>query len=110
MAVRSRRSPGCRGVGAASDSQTLEIGAEVDGKVLSAATSKVSPDGKTLTATNEGVGPKGPYKGVWVFERVFRMLPTGERTWQPNAPFPVADAALRPLPSRLRRIRSGVGS
>ena len=27
-------------------------------------------DGKTLTATNEGVGPKGPYRSVWVFERV----------------------------------------
>ena len=56
--------------GSRSDSQTLEIGAEVDGKVLSAGTYKVSADGKTLTATNEGVGPKGPYKSVWVFERV----------------------------------------
>jgi hypothetical protein len=56
--------------GSRSDSQTLEIGAEVDGKVLSAGTYKVSADGKTLTATNEGVGLRGPYKVVWVFERV----------------------------------------
>ena len=62
--------PGAVTFGSRSDSQTLEIGAEVDGKVLSAGTYKVSTDGKTLTATNEGVGPKGPYKVVWVFERV----------------------------------------
>ena len=62
--------PGAVAFGSRSDPQTLEIGAEVDGKVLSAATYKVSADGKTLTATNEGVGLKGPYKVVWVFERV----------------------------------------
>jgi hypothetical protein len=62
--------PGAVAFGSRPDSQTLEIGAEVDGKVLSAGTYKVSLDGKTLTATNEGVGPKGPYKVVWVFERV----------------------------------------
>jgi hypothetical protein len=56
--------------GSCPDSQTLEIGSEVDGKVLSAGTFKVSADGKTLTATNEGVGLKGPYKNVWVFKRV----------------------------------------
>ena len=55
--------------GSRSDSQTLEIGAEVDGKVVSAGTYKVSADGNTLTATNEGTGLKGPYKVVWVFER-----------------------------------------
>ena len=62
--------PGAVTFGSRADSQTLEIGAEVDGKMLSAATYKVSADGKTLTATNEGVGLKGPYKVVWVFERV----------------------------------------
>jgi hypothetical protein len=62
--------PGAVAFGSRSDSQTLEVGAEVDGRVLSAATYKVSADGKTLTATNEGVGLKGPYKNVWVFERV----------------------------------------
>jgi hypothetical protein len=56
--------------GSRSDSQTLETGAEVDGQMLNAASYKVSADGKTLTATHEGVGPKGPYKSVWVFERV----------------------------------------
>jgi hypothetical protein len=62
--------PGAVAFGSRSDSQTLEIGAEVDGKVLNAGTFKVSADGKTLTATNEGVGLKGPYKVVMVFERV----------------------------------------
>jgi hypothetical protein len=62
--------PGAVAFGSRSDSQTLEIGAEVDGTVLSAGTYKVSADGKTLIATNQGVGPKGPYKSVWVFERV----------------------------------------
>jgi hypothetical protein len=61
--------PGAVAFGSRSDSETLETGAEVDGRVLSAGTYKVSADGKTLTATNEGVGPKGPYKSVWVFER-----------------------------------------
>jgi hypothetical protein len=56
--------------GSRSDSQTLQTGAEADGKMLGAATYKVSADGKTLTATNEGVGLKGPYKVVMVFERV----------------------------------------
>ncbi len=62
--------PGAVAFGTRSDPQTLEIGAEVDGKTLSAATFKVSADRKTLTATNAGVGPKGPYKSVWIFERV----------------------------------------
>jgi len=62
--------PGAVAFGSRSDPQTLEIGTEVDGKVLSAGTFKVSADGKTLTAINEGVGPKGPYKSVWIFERV----------------------------------------
>jgi hypothetical protein len=61
--------PGAVAFGSRSDSQTLEIGAEVDGRVLSAGTYKVSADGKTLTVTNEGVGPKGPYKVVMVLER-----------------------------------------
>ncbi len=56
--------------GSRPDPQTLEIGAEVEGTTLSAATFKVSADRKTLTATNQGVGPKGPYKSVWIFERV----------------------------------------
>ena len=61
--------PGAVTFGSRPDSQTLEIGAEVDGNAFSAGTFKVSADGKTLTATHEGVGPKGPYKSVWVFER-----------------------------------------
>jgi hypothetical protein len=52
------------------DPQTLELGTEVEGRVLGAGTFKVSADGKTLTATNEGIGLKGPFKVVAVFERV----------------------------------------
>jgi hypothetical protein len=52
------------------DPQTLQLGAEADGKILSAGTYKVSADGKTLTVTNEGIGLKGPFKIVMVFERV----------------------------------------
>jgi hypothetical protein len=61
--------PGAVEFGSRSDSQTLEIGAEVDGTVLNAGTYKVSADGKTLTVTNQGSGPKGPYRVVMVFER-----------------------------------------
>ena len=39
--------------GSRPDPQTLEIGAEADGKVLGAGTYKVSPDGTTLTVTNK---------------------------------------------------------
>jgi hypothetical protein len=62
--------PGAVSFGSRSDSQTLEVGADVDGQVLSAGTYKVSADGKTLTVTNEGVGSSGPYKVVMVLERV----------------------------------------
>jgi len=48
----------------------LELGAEVDGSVLSAGTYKVSADGQTLTVTNKGVGLKGPFEVVVVLERV----------------------------------------
>jgi hypothetical protein len=62
--------PGAVAFGSRPDSQTLEFGAEVDGKVLGKGTYKVSEDGKTLTATTEGMGLKGPFKTVAVFERV----------------------------------------
>jgi hypothetical protein len=52
------------------DRQTLEAGAEADGKVLSKGTYRVSDDGQTLTVTTEGLGLKGPFKTVAVFERV----------------------------------------
>ena len=55
-----------------SDPQTLELGAEVDGQVLSAGRYKVSADGKTLTVTNKGTGLKGPFEVVMVLERVVR--------------------------------------
>ena len=56
--------------GSRPDPQTLELGAEVDGQVLSAGRYKVSPDGKTLTVTNKGTGLKGPFEVVMVLERV----------------------------------------
>lgn len=52
------------------DPQTLHLGTEANGTILSAGTFNVSADGKTLTATNEGIGPRGPFKVVIVFERV----------------------------------------
>lgn len=61
---------GAMSYGSRPDPQTLEIGAEADGKVLGAGTYKVSPDGTTLTVTNKGMGLKGPFEVVVVFERV----------------------------------------
>lgn len=52
------------------DPQTIEAGAEVDGKVLGRGTYRVSDDGTTLTVTTEGIGLKGPFKTVAVFEKV----------------------------------------
>ena len=52
------------------DPQTLELGAEADGQVLTAGRYEVSPDGKTLTVTNKGIGVKGPFEVVMVLERV----------------------------------------
>jgi hypothetical protein len=52
------------------DAQTLEVGAEVDGKVLGAGTYRVSPDGRNMTVTTEGMSLKGPFKLTAVFERV----------------------------------------
>jgi hypothetical protein len=62
--------PGALEFGTRPDPQTIEGGAEVDGKVLGRGTYRVSDDGKTLTATTEGLGVKGPFKTVAVFERV----------------------------------------
>ena len=57
--------------GSRPDSQTLELGSEVDGQVLVAGRYEVSADGKTLTVTNKGSGPKGgPFEVVMVLERV----------------------------------------
>ena len=56
--------------GSRPDPQTLELGAEVDGRVLSAGRYQVSPDGGTLTVTNKGTGLKGPFEVVMVLERV----------------------------------------
>ena len=61
---------GAMSFGSRPDPQTLELGAEVDGTVLSAGTYKVSADGQTLTVTNKGVGLKGPFEVVVVLERV----------------------------------------
>ena len=52
------------------DPQTLELGAEADGRVITAGRYEVSPDGKTLTVTNKGIGLKGPFEVVMVLERV----------------------------------------
>ena len=62
--------PGAMAFGSRPDPQTIEAGAEVDGKVLGKGTYQVSDDGKTLTVTTEGMGLKGPFKVVAVFERV----------------------------------------
>jgi hypothetical protein len=62
--------PGAVGFGSQPDPQTIEAGAEVDGKVLGKGTYQVSADGKTLTVTAEGMGLKGPFKTVAVFDRV----------------------------------------
>jgi hypothetical protein len=56
--------------GSRPDPQTLELGAEVDGQVLSAGRYTVSADGTTLTVTNKGTGLKGPFEVVMVLERV----------------------------------------
>lgn len=56
--------------GSRPDLQTIEAGAEVDGKMLGKGTYKVSADGNTLTVTTEGTGLKGPFKVLAVFERV----------------------------------------
>ena len=59
--------------GSKPDPQTLELGEEVDGQVLSAGRYQVSADGNTLTVTNKGTGPKGgPFEVVMVLERVAR--------------------------------------
>lgn len=52
------------------DANTIEAGAEADGKVLGKGTYRVSDDGRTLTVTTEGMGLKGPFKVSAVFERV----------------------------------------
>ena len=62
--------PGALAFGSRPDPQTIEAGAEVDGKVLGKGTYRVSDDGKTLTVTTEGMGLKGPFKVLAVFERV----------------------------------------
>jgi hypothetical protein len=56
--------------GSRPDPQTLEIGAEVDGRVLGAGRYKVSADGTTLTVTNKGMGLNGPFEVAMTFERV----------------------------------------
>jgi hypothetical protein len=61
---------GAMAFGSRPDSQTLEVGAEVDGKMLGAGTYKVSPDGRSMTVTTEGMSLKGPFKVTAVFERV----------------------------------------
>ena len=62
--------PGALAFGSRPDPQTIEAGAEVDGKVLSSGTYRLSDDSKILTVTTEGMGLKGPFKIVAVFERV----------------------------------------
>jgi hypothetical protein len=62
--------PGAVAFGSRPDPQTIEAGAEADGKLLGRGTYRVSDDGKTLTVTAEGTGLKGPFKTVAVFERV----------------------------------------
>jgi hypothetical protein len=62
--------PGALAFGNRPNPQTIEAGAEVDGKTLSKGTFSVSEDGKTLTVKTEGMGPEGPYKVSAVFERV----------------------------------------
>ena len=62
--------PGAVGFGSRVDANTIEAGAEADGKVLGKGTYRVSDDGRTLTVTAEGVGLKGPFKTTAVFERV----------------------------------------
>ena len=62
--------PGAMTFGSCPDRQTLEAGAEADGKVLGKGTYHVSDDGQTMTVTTEGIGLKGPFKTVAVFERV----------------------------------------
>ena len=62
--------PGAVSFGNQPDPNTIEAGAEADGKMLGKGTYKVSDDGKTLTVTTEGMGLKGPFKTMAVFERV----------------------------------------
>jgi hypothetical protein len=62
--------PGALAFGTRPNPQTIEAGAEVDGKVLGRGTYRVSDDGQKLTATTEGMGLKGPFKTVAVFEHV----------------------------------------
>jgi hypothetical protein len=62
--------PGAVAFGSRPDPQTIEAGAEVDGKVLGKGTYRVSADGKTLTVTTESMGLKGPFKVDAVFDRV----------------------------------------
>ena len=62
--------PGAVSFGSQPDLQTIEAGAEADGKVLGKGTYRVSDDGKTLTVITEGVGLKGPFKTEAVFDRV----------------------------------------
>ena len=62
--------PGALAFGSRPDPQTIEAGAEVDGKTLRKGIFRVSNDGKTLTVTTEGMGPNGPFKVAAVFERV----------------------------------------
>ena len=62
--------PGALAFGSRPHPQTIEAGAEVDGKMLGRGTYRVSEDGKTLTVTTEGMGLKGPFKVLAVFERM----------------------------------------
>lgn len=62
--------PGALAFGSRPDPQTIEAGAELDGKTLGKGTYRVSDDGKTLTVTAEGMGVKGPFKIVALFDRV----------------------------------------
>ena len=62
--------PGALAFGSRPDPQTIEAGAEVDGKTLRKGIFRVSNDGKTLTVTTAGIGPNGPFKVAAVFERV----------------------------------------
>lgn len=62
--------PGTLAFGSRPDPQTIDMGAEVEGKMLRKGTFRVSDDGKTLTVTTEGTGLNGPFKVEAVFERV----------------------------------------
>jgi hypothetical protein len=62
--------PGALAFASRPNPQTLQAGAEVDGKVLGKGTYTLSEDDNTLTVTTEGMGLNGPFKISAVFERV----------------------------------------